>query len=104
MTVFSAAINTLFDDPNIGIDATYYAGGEGAGVAVRIVWRAPDQVADFGGGRFVARGRMLEVRVSDVAMLSAGDTVTVAGQEYVISGEPLIDDNGLLWRAEARPA
>lgn len=104
MNAFSAGIDALFADPNIAIDALYRAGGDGAGVAVRIVWRSPDQVTDFGGGRFVSRARMIEVRIGEIATIEAGDTFEINGETFVVQGDPLRDDLALLWAVELRGA
>ena len=77
MDAFASVIDALFADPNIGEDALWKASGSGAGVAVRIVFRTPDQAAGFGGGRFVATGRFVDVRVSEVASLQPGDTFEI---------------------------
>lgn len=100
MPAFAAAINALFADPNIAREAIWRAGGEGEGTSVRIVWRSPDQVTDFGGGRFVSRGRFLDVRISECGGLAAGDTFEIDGATYAVQGEPLRDDEGLIWATE----
>ena len=102
MTVIAAAVDVLFADPNIGKDATWRAGGAGGGVLVRVVFRAPDQVANFGGGRFVATGRFVDVRIAEVPTLQAGDTFEINSTTYVVQGEPLADDDNLIWSAEVR--
>jgi hypothetical protein len=102
MNAIAAAVDVLFADPNIGKDATWRAGGAGGGVAVRVVFRAPDQVANFGGGRFVATGRFVDVRISEVPTLQPGDTFEIGSATYVVQGEPLADDDNLIWSAEVR--
>lgn len=96
------AVDLLFTDANIGRDATWRAGGNGAGVTVRAVFRAPDQVANFGGGRFVAQSRFIDVRLSEVPSLEPGDTFEIGGTNYAVQGEPLADDDNLIWSAEVR--
>lgn len=103
MTAFAAAIDVLFADPNIGRDAIWRAGGGGAGIGVRIVFRAPDAIANFGNGRFVTQSRFLDVRISEIATLEAGDTFEIGAAIYVVEGDPLRDDDGLIWQAEVRP-
>jgi len=102
-TVFGAAIDALFRDANIARDALWRAGGLGGGVPVRVVWRAPDTVAEFGGGRFVTATRFLDVRTKDVPALAQGDTFAIGSDEYFVQGDPRRDDEGLIWSAEVRP-
>lgn len=102
MNAIAAAVDVLFADPNIGKDATWRAGDAGGGVLVRIVFRAPDQVANFSGGRFVATGRFVDVRIAEAPVLQAGDTFEINSATYVVQGEPLADDDNLIWSAEVR--
>lgn len=104
MSIFAQAVDALFTDPNIGREAIWRAGGGGAGVNVRVVFRAPDTVANFGGGRFVAQSRFIDVRTSDVATLVIGDTFEIGTNLYVVQGEPMRDDENLVWSAEVKAA
>ncbi len=104
MSIFAQAVDALFTDPNIGRDAIWRAGGNGAGVAVRVVFRAPDTVANFGGGRFVAQPRFIDVRTTEVATLTNGDTFEIGSNLYIVQGEPVRDDDNLVWSAEVRAA
>ena len=98
----TTAVDMLFTDPNIGRDATWRAGGIGAGVTVRIVFRAPDAVANYGGGRFVAQSRFIDVRTVEVPNLASGDNFEIGSATYAVQGEPLADDDNLIWSAEVR--
>lgn len=102
LPAIAAAVDLLFTDPNIGRDATWHAGGGGAGVAVKVVFRAPDTMANFGGGRFVAQSRFIDVRLSEVPILQPGDTFEIGSSSYVVQGEPTRDDDNLIWSAEVR--
>ena len=51
--IFASAIDALFADPNIGEDALWKAGGVDAGVAVRIIRKSTDRMAEFGDSRAV---------------------------------------------------
>lgn len=104
MNAIAAAVDALFIDPNIGRDATWRAGGNGGGVNVRIVFRSPDATASFGEGRFVTRSRFIDVRTSEVSVLQSGDTFEIDSNVYVVNGEPLADDDNLIWSAEVRTA
>ena len=103
MTVFAAAIDVLFADLNLGIDAVYRAGGADPGMPVRVILRRPDRISEFGQTRIVAKTLLIDVRVSEVADPAEGDTVEVDGTVYVIQGEPTRDAELQVWTIEARP-
>jgi hypothetical protein len=103
MTAFAAAIEALFADPNLGIDAVYRMGGANPGVPVRVILRRPDWVGEFGATRIIAETLIIDVRVSEVAAPADGDTIEVDGTIYVIQGTPIRDAERLVWTIEARP-
>ena len=104
MNAFAAAIDALFSDPNLAIDAVYHAGGADPGVSVRVIVRQPDRVGEFGETRIVAETVMIDVRVSEVATPLDGDSIEGEGAVYVTQGEPIGDAERLVWTIEARPA
>ncbi len=103
MTIFAAAFDVLFADPNLGLDAIYRVGGTDPGVLVRVIVRQPDRIGEFGNTRIVAETLTIDVRVDDVAAPADGDTIEVNGTVYVIQGEPIRDVERLVWTIEARP-
>jgi hypothetical protein len=102
--VFTAAIDALFADPNLGLDAMHRAGGADPGVPVRVIVRRPDRVGDFGATRIVAETLIIDVRVSEIAGPTDGDTIELDGTVYVVQGEPIRDAERLVWTIEGRPA
>ncbi len=102
MSAFDLAIDMLFSDANLAVDGLWRQGGVGAGVAVRLIRRAPDLVANFGDGRFVSDSTLMDVRVSDVATLAEGDTFQIGTDVFVVQGDPLRDSEQLVWKAEVR--
>jgi hypothetical protein len=98
----AGAIDALFADPNIGKNAIWRAGGAGNGLSVRVVFRAPDATSNFGGGRFVAQTRFLDVRVSEIPGIEAGDSFEIGDEILIVQGEPIIDDDHLIWSVEVR--
>jgi hypothetical protein len=100
---FGAAIDALFRDANLARDALWRAGGVDGAIPVRVVWRAPDAIAEFGGGRFVAAARLLDVRTKDIPAPKQGDTFEIDGAEYLVQAEPRRDDYGLIWSIELTP-
>lgn len=104
MSAFTEAIDALFADANLGIDAVYRATGADPGVPMRVILRRPDRIVDFSETRIVAETVVIDVRVGEVASLTEGDTVEVDGTVYVIQGTPRRDEGRLIWTMEARPA
>lgn len=103
MNAFAAAIDLLFEDPNMAVDALYRAGGEGSGTPVRVIRKAPDQLANFGDSRFVTDTLTLDVRVAEVPSLATGDTLEIAGELFEVRSEPVRDRERLVWSTEGRP-
>ena len=104
MGAFATAVDVLFADPNLAVDAVYRAGGADPGIPVRVIVRRPDRVGEFGETRIVAETVMIDIRVSEVAAPAEGDTIEVNGTVYVIQGEPTRDAERLVWTIEARLA
>ena len=104
MTVFTAAIDTLFADPNLAGDAVYRAGGADPGIPVRAIIRRPDRIGEFAETRILTETTMFDIRASEIAAPAEGDTIVVDGSTYVIQGEPMRDAERLIWTIEARPA
>ena len=102
--LFATALDDLFADASIARDGVYRAGGTGTGIPVRVVLRRPDRIGDFGDTRLLTETAVFDVRVSDVAAPAAGDPVEVDELVYVIRGEPVRDEERLVWTVEARPA
>jgi hypothetical protein len=98
---FGAAIDTIFRDANVAADALWRAGGAGAGIAVRIVRKSPDQVVGFGNNRAVVVTVLIDVRASEVASPASGDTVEIDTNLFDIIGTPTRDSLGLVWTCEA---
>lgn len=105
MNAFSDANDILFEDDNIALDATFKVADAGTGTAVRVVLSTPDEQMEWREARLVVGTVILEVRMSEVASLARGDSfeVTSRSATYLVTGDPLRDDQNLTWRAEARP-
>lgn len=101
MDAFAVATDALFADPNIATDAIWRAGGVGAGIAVRVVRRRPDQVVGFGDSRAVLPTLLVDVRRSEVAEPASGDTVEIDGETFEVIAAPIIDSVRLIWTCEA---
>jgi len=93
---FTSAIDALFADPNIGEDALWKAGGAGAGLAVRIIRKSPDRMAEFGDSRAVLPTVGIDIRRSQAAAITEGDLILIGSESYRIIGEPMGDALGLV--------
>ena len=98
---FASAMDALFADPNIGEDALWKAGGVGAGVAVRIIRKSPDRMAEFGDSRAVLPTVGIDIRRSQAATITEGDLILIGAETLKIIGEPLGDALGLVSACEA---
>jgi hypothetical protein len=98
---FASAIDALFADPNVGEDALWKAGGVGAGVAVRIIRKSPDRMAEFGESRAVVPTIGIDIRCSQAAAINEGDLILIGAETYRIIGEPMGDGLGLVMACEA---
>lgn len=103
MSAFAAAVDMLFLDPNLAVDAVYRQSASGEGIPIRVIRSAPDQVADFNGGRFISDSIILDVRVSDVSEPRRGDRFEIVGGPVMIAvGDGTRDSERLVWKVEAR--
>jgi hypothetical protein len=98
---FACAIDALFADPNIGEDALWKAGGIGVGVAVRIIRKTPDRMAEFGESRAVLPTVSIDIRRSQAATINEGDLILIGAETYRIVGEPIGDALGLVSACDA---
>ena len=103
MTAFTAAIDLLFADPNIGREAVYIADG-GAPVPVRVIARRADAITDFGDARLWSETTRIDLRVAEVPAPRPGDRIEIDGEAFLIQGEPVRDRERLVWTLDLRPA
>ena len=103
MNAFSAAIEMLFADPNIGVEAIYTSDG-GAPVVVRAIVRRPDEVTSFGDARLWSETIRVDLRVAEVQNPRPGDRIEIDGDAFLIQGEPVRDRERLVWTVDLRPA
>lgn len=102
MSIFDAAINTIFADPNMSVAAEYRVGGADPAISVRVVKVSPSTVTDWNRASFVQASHLFDVRVADVAEPKKGDTITIAGTVYSVREEPILDAEGLCWKLGMR--
>jgi len=103
MTAFSAVVDTLFNDPNIGREAIYTSAGGTPGL-VRIVSRQADAITDFGDARLWSETTRVDLRAAEVPSPRPGDRIEIDGEAFLIQGEPVRDRERLVWTVDLRPA
>ena len=103
MSVFAAAIDNLFADPNIAIEAIYIA-DSGTPQLIRVVTRRADEVTGFGDARLWSETTRIDLRVAEVTNPRPGDRVEIEGDAFLIQGEPVRDRERLVWTVDLRPA
>ena len=103
MSALSVAIEMLFADPNIGVEAIYTSDG-GAPVLVRVVARRADAVSEFGDARLWSETTRIDLRVAEVPNPRPGDRIEIDTEAFLIQGEPVRDRERLVWTVDLRPA
>ncbi len=98
---WASMIDTCFQ--RLGIEATYTSQG-GAPVSIRVIAKRPDEIVGLGDTRIHSETALFDVRVSEVPAPRPGDALVVDGVTYVIQGEPMRDQERLVWTIEAYPA
>ena len=99
MNAFAAAMDAIFADINMAVDATWYPTG-GAPVPVRVIRKAPDEVTSFGSAQILSDTTLVDVLVSEMANPKPGDGVAIGADSFVIQGEPKRDRDRLIWTLE----
>ena len=104
MNAFAIAMNMIFTDPNMAVDGSWFAGGTGPGVSVRVIRKSPDEVTPFGAGRILSETTMLDARVADMPSPAPGDLVRIGAEDFILQGEPKLDRERLIWTLNTRHA
>jgi len=103
MSAFAVAVDMLFADPNLGVEAIYTSDG-GTPRLIRVVTRRADDVTNFGGARLWSETTRLDLRVAEVPTPRPGDRIEVDGEGFLIQGEPVRDTERLVWTVDLRPS
>ena len=104
MNAFATAIDRIFADANMAVDALWFAGGVGPGVAVRVIRKSPDEITPFGAGRILSETTLLEARFADMPTPTPGDLIRIGAEEFLLQGEPKLDRERLIWTLDLRPS
>jgi hypothetical protein len=101
VTAFDAALAVLAADPNLGTNATYRAGGTGAGVPLRVLRSSPDRVADAFGTGILQATDILTVPLAALPAIEPGDSFTL-GADLLTVDSAERDAAGVAWRVLCR--
>ena len=104
MNAFATAMNVIFTDPNMAVDAIWFTGGIGPGIAVRVIRKSPDEITPFGAGRILSETTLLDARVADLPTPAPGDLIRIGAEDLVVQGEPKLDRERLIWTLNMRTA
>ncbi|MFN5174829.1 MAG: hypothetical protein ACK5GA_08060 [Holosporaceae bacterium] len=99
MTAFSSAIQTLFNDQNLAVNATFIP-QIGVSKAVRVMTRAPDVYQNIGQSVIETPSLVLEVQVADCPIVSQGDQFIINSAAYTVQGDPRRDSDRLYWQVD----
>ena len=104
MNAFTTAMNVIFADANMAVDAIWFAGGTGPGVAIRVIRKSPDEITPFGAGRILSETTQLDARIADMPMPAPGDLIRIGAEDFILQGEPKVDRERLIWTLNTRKA
>lgn len=112
MDPFQAALDAIFTAPG-SLEASYqHATGDFP--VIRILLARPDETTTFRGSRIVQATYEISIRKSEIGAPIAGAELTILGQEFPqvsgvitnrlrLTGDPMIDAEGLTWTCGAEP-
>lgn len=104
MSAFATAIDAIFGDPNMAVDAVWREQGVGPVTNVRIIRKSPDDITDFGAARILTETTAVDVRVSEIALPRINDRLDIGLERFVIQANPRRDRERLVWTLDLRPA
>jgi hypothetical protein len=102
MNAFTTAMNVIFADPNMAVDALWFAGGAGPGVAVQVIRKSPDEITPFGAGRILSETTLLDALITDLPTPASGDLIRIGQEDFILQGEPKLDRERLIWTLNTR--
>ena len=102
MNAFATAVNIIFADKNMAVDATWFAGGTGPGVSVRVIRKSPDEITPFGAGRILSETTQLDARMTEMPSPAPGDLIRIGTEDFLVQGEPKADRERLIWTLNTR--
>lgn len=101
MGVFDDALAVLAADPNLGVAATYRAGGTGAPVPLRVLRSSPDRLAGAFDTTLLQATDVLVVGIALLPAIAAGDSFTIGADLLTVESAER-DAAGVAWRVLCR--
>lgn len=101
MSAFSDMLEKIHNTDPFGRSVTVTIGGVPSTVTAVPV--EPDYALRIQGAPFIAKGRIYEFMLSDIAGIAEGDTITDGGDTFTVAGEPREDADAItaiVWAAE----
>ena len=93
---FASAIDALFADPNLGRDALWKTSDVGGGVAVRIIRKSLDCMAELWDSCAVFPTVGIDILRSQSETITKGNLILIGTETYRIIREPMGDPLGLV--------
>ena len=84
MNAFATAMNVIFADPHMAVDAIWFAGGTGPGVTVRVIRKSPDEITPFEAARILSETTQLDARVSDMPTPAPSDLIRIGLEDFIL--------------------
>lgn len=103
MTAFEIAMNSLFTDPNVAVDALF-SPSAGGSTPVRVIQTAPDAYGTIGQSAYETATSLLAVRVADCPSVAEGDSFTINSLVYKVQGTPRRNSERLVWEMDCYAA
>ena len=97
---FARAVARLF--AKLGAQGLYRF-ADGRELAVRLIRRQADVVESFGDTRLALDTHRFDVQVTEVVQPAEGETFTLHGHSYRVTGAPLADRERLVWTLTGAP-
>jgi hypothetical protein len=93
MTVFDTAIDTIFTDENIAVDATYTP-VDFFPVSVKAILEHDVDLMSIGDASVTDRQIVIGIRKSEVSAPGRGDTVQIGASTYTV--DSIVGDDGIV--------
>lgn len=103
-TAFDVATDAIFADPNMGVAASWRAGGTGVPTPCTVILAQPDLTVPWAEATITAPEVVLSVRAAEIGTPGRSDTFTVAAVIYSVVGQPERDALRLVWSCKVRAA